>query len=180
MLNNFSYKIFNKYLFITFCCLFINCSKKEVSMEDIDHIMSSLSYDDLQKFKNYTIAIRQKTITEIIYLVTDDNNIDDIKAFVTVNRSNGRILNINSSLNEVEQDKIEKLIVNYNEFGYPYLSVDEEGNFCINPFFTDMQPYILCLREESKDLEIKRNLSVFKHYKNNLYINTRYQNLLIK
>ncbi|UUC45199.1 hypothetical protein [Flavobacterium cerinum] len=151
-----------------------NCSKNEIKKQNIDDFINLYHIKDFSEFKDYTIAIRQKTFNETIYIVSDsDANIDDVICFVTVNKISGKIdkiKRVDQNLSNEREKQIESLIYKYRKYDFPYLSVDNDNNFSVNPFFIDMKPYLLFLHQERNKLKIKKNFMSFKYYKENWYV----------
>lgn len=163
-----------KYILFVFSFCLFGCSEKKITNKDIDSFIEEYKLTDFSAFTNYTIAIRQKTITETIYLVTDsESNLDNVICFVYVNRFSGNIEKIKKysvKLDVEKENEIKKMINEYQKFNFPYLSVDKDGDFCVNPFFVDMKPYILYIKNDKSEMKIKKNFTIFKHYKENWYL----------
>ncbi|WP_298148446.1 hypothetical protein [Flavobacterium sp.] len=163
-----------KYTLLFFTMFLIGCAEKKITNQEIDSFIEKYKSTDFSPFVNYTIIIRQKTITETIYLVTNsESNIDNVVCFVYVNRLSNNVKKLKKmdlKLNTKKEDEIKNMINEYQKYNFPYLSVDKNGNFCINPFKIDMKPYILFLKTAQNEDKIKKNFTLFKHYKHNWYI----------
>jgi hypothetical protein len=164
------------------CCLilmfFSSCINNKVDENDINNFISKYEFEDFSFFKNYRIIIRQKNFSETIYMISDsETNIDSVLYFVYVDNFSNKISQIkagndkNSLLFQKLTDiKVKEIINKYKIYNFPYLSVNNDNSVSINPFFVDMSPYLLRLKTKSDEENIKKNYSVFKHYKNNWYI----------
>ncbi|KQO32743.1 hypothetical protein ASF10_20000 [Flavobacterium sp. Leaf82] len=166
---------------INFCLILIffsSCINNKVDENDIDNFISKYEFEDFSFFKDYRIIIRQKNFSETIYMISDsETNIDSVLYFVYVDNFSNKISQIkvgndkNSIIFQALTDiKIKEIINKYKIYNFPYLSVNNDNSVSINPFFVDMNPYLLRLKTKSDEENIKKNYSVFKHYKKNWYI----------
>jgi hypothetical protein len=164
------------------CCFvlmfFSSCINNTVEEGDIDNFISKYEFENFSFFKNYRITIRQKNFTETIYMISDSQtNVDSVLYFVYVNNFSDEISQIkvgtdttSKLFKALNSNKIKEIIKNYKIYNFPYLSVNQDNSVSINPFFIDMNPYLLRLKTNSDEERIKKNYNIFKHYKNKCYI----------
>lgn len=168
-------KIISCYVVIMF---FSSCINNKVDESDIDNFILKYQFEDFSFFKNYRIIIRQKNLSETIYMISDsDTNIDSVLYFVYVDNFKNEISQIkvgtaktSKLINALNDNKIKEIINKYKIYNFPYLSVNNDNSVSINPFFVDMNPYFLRLKTNSDKKIIKKNYTIFKHYKTNWYI----------
>lgn len=155
-----------------------SCVNNKITECDMDEFIVKYEFEDFSYFRNYKLAIRQRTLTETIYIIGDsDSNIDSILFFVYVDNYSNEISQIKEGTikqsllsKRLTIDKIKKMIFKYKKYNFQYLSVNIDNSVSINPYFVSMEPYFLRIETKSNEKFIKKNYTLFKHYKKNWYV----------
>ncbi|MFL9845534.1 hypothetical protein [Flavobacterium rhizosphaerae] len=150
----------------------VACNKQKYNNINtfIDH------YDSycFSEFTGYTIFIRDKTLFETVYVLSD-YKFDTNNFYYVISKNNItngiEILQWKNKHNkDISNKKAIDIIADYNDFNFPYLSVSNNGNFSINPFEINMKPYLLHLKKSINNETIKENSRIYKHYRGNWYL----------
>ncbi len=151
--------------------ILVSCSPRKIADRDIDKFIETTKSFDFNRFKNYTIAIRQKGVIETVYFVSsNESNIDNPICFVYVNNYTQNINKIKNFKKNEFEDEIKEMIKDYTKYDYPYLSVDKYGNYGINPFNIDLSPLLYFCKSNNRKTVLIKNFTHFKYYKKNWYL----------
>ncbi|MFY7936925.1 MAG: hypothetical protein ACOVOQ_06095 [Flavobacterium sp.] len=163
-----------KLLYLLSLLIITSCQKK-LKQNDFEIVINKYDKTDFSFFKNTFIAIRERSRSEIIFIIGKSE--DNLPVyFVNYSINKDRIIEINKrALKEkniedyFSDNEINKLIVNFKKLDLSLLKVDKDGNVFINPFDINEPAVMLRLENLSNKKEIRKGF-VYSQYKNNWYI----------
>lgn len=158
-------------------------NSKTISRGEIDNFVKKYQAEEFPEFKNVSIVIRQRTLTSTIYVL--DKQGENLPVyFITYNEWLNKITEINSSLLKEQKvsdyftkSQITVLINRFRQLNFCLLSIDNQDNVFINPFYPSSPPCLIRLGKTSR-VEMLKVSGDFKPYKDNWYINQSIANAI--
>ncbi|MGJ1448748.1 hypothetical protein ACR79S_20280 [Sphingobacterium spiritivorum] len=165
-------------LFFMLIVFFVTCRRitpKKIEINEINAFISKYETVDFNEFKGAFIAIRQRNLNSIIYIV--QNISKDYPIYIvkydllkdTISEIDRTALKKKDTEDYYTQKEISKLICNFRKYNFALLKVDSNNNVFINPWQIGDPAILLRMREESAKETIKIGF-VYKKYNNRWYI----------
>ncbi|MFB9842557.1 hypothetical protein [Mucilaginibacter ginsenosidivorans] len=153
----------------------VGADNKKIPKAEIDNLVKKYQTEDFSAFKNVVITIGLSDSFKTTYTLNRFNK-NSAVYFVTVNESKNKITGITNP--ELQQQKgkdyftasqIDVLINKFRKLDFKFLSVDDDSDVFINPFYAGHPPCLIRLAKKS-NLNSLKITSDFKHYKDDWYI----------
>lgn len=162
-----------KIVFFLSFVVFYSCQNSK--KQDIDSVISKYNSSDFSNFKGSFIAVREKSISETIYILGDSEGNKPLY-FIEYDEIKNKIILINNSIlkrmkvpDYFSSEEIKKLISLFRKYDFVLLSVDEDNNVFINPFEIN-SPALLIRFNKLPNAESVKKGYLYKQYKGNWYL----------
>lgn len=157
---------------------FVGCernSKKKLETKEINTFISKYETVDFTEFKNAFVAVRQRNLKNIVYIVQNVSKNDPVY-IVTYDQFRDTITDIDRTAlekkgieNYYSQKEISRLILNFRKYDFALLQVDSNNNVFINPWHIGEPAILLRLNEDTTNETVKIGF-VYKKYNNRWYM----------
>ena len=164
-------------LFFCIASVFVCCNSNK---PDVDAFIKKYQDHPFSEFNDVVITFRSDDFSEAVYAISKPGSNLPVY-FVTYNYRAKSISDINNSNLKAggvddyfTTQEIKNFLTSFLKYDFYILGVDREGDVLINPFMANNPVWFLRTKKFSGDKEIRKGF-VFKHYKDNWYINTTHQ-----
>lgn len=161
--------------FISVLPLFSGCLENKTP-SNIDHFIKEFENENFVQFKNISISLKSKSLNRAVYILIKTNN--NLPAYIiTYDLTNKRILEIDHSMlakaglaDYLTDSQISAYIEAFRKYDFYLMSVDNDCNVYINPFYANQPVCLMRLNTPAHHGTIQKGY-LYEQYKGRWYVN---------